>query len=162
MTGMDDNRSFLIDLLGGLPLFADLSLQAIDELSGLFVEKVFGKNEVIFEEESRGDSMMVIISGEARVSHHADRTNEETLGILKKGDFIGEMALLEELPRSATVIAHTDTYMLEISRERFMHFISRDTDSGVKILLQLARSLSARLREADAKIKTFVNLTQWL
>ncbi len=162
MSLMDDNRSFLVDLLGNLPLFADLPPQALLELASLFSERVFQKNELIFEEESRGDSMMVIISGEARVSQRADKANEETLGIMKKGDFIGEMALLEELPRSATVVAHTDTFLLEITRERFMRFLETDPDSGVRILLQLARSLSARLREADTKIKTFVNLTQWI
>ena len=104
----------------------------------------------------------MIISGEVRITQRANVSGEETLTVLKKGDFFGEMALLEDLPRSATAIAHSDTFMLEISRERFLHFLEKDPASGVKILVRLARSLSARLREADSKIKAFVNLSQWV
>jgi len=72
------------------------------------------------------------------------------------------MALLDDLPRSATVIAHTDAFLLEISRRKFMRFIEKDGVSGVKILLSLARNLSSRLREANTKIKAFVTLSQWI
>ena len=94
---------------------------------------------------------MVIISGEVRITQRAKVSGEETLTVLKKGDFFGEMALLEDLPRSATAIAHSDTFMLEISRDKFLHFIEKDTASGVKILFTLAKILSARLREADSQ-----------
>jgi CRP/FNR family cyclic AMP-dependent transcriptional regulator len=104
----------------------------------------------------------VIISGEVRISQRADVSGEETLIVLKQGDFFGEMALLEDLPRSATAIAHSDTFMLEISRDKFLRFIEKDTVSGVKILFTLANILSSRLREADIKIKAFVNLSQWI
>ena len=105
---------------------------------------------------------MVIISGEVRITQRARISCEETLTVLKKGDFFGEMALLEDLPRSATAIANSDTFMLEISRDKFLRFIEKDTASGVKILLILAKILSSRLREADVKIKAFVNLSQWI
>ncbi len=104
----------------------------------------------------------MIISGEVRITQRANVSGEETLTVLKKGDFFGEMALLEDLPRSATAIAHSDTFIMEIGRERFLHFVEKDPASGVKILITLARSLSARLREADGKIKAFVNLSQWI
>jgi CRP/FNR family cyclic AMP-dependent transcriptional regulator len=106
--------------------------------------------------------MMIILSGEVRISHRPETAREETLSILKKGDFFGEMALLDDLPRSATVIAHTDAFLLEISRRKFMGFIEKDAVSGVKIVLSLARSLSFRLREANTKIKAFVTLSQWI
>jgi CRP/FNR family cyclic AMP-dependent transcriptional regulator len=102
------------------------------------------------------------LSGEVRITQRARISGEETLTVLKKGDFFGEMALLEDLPRSATAIAHSDTFMLEISRDKFLRFIEKDTVSGVKILFTLANILSSRLREADIKIKAFVNLSQWI
>jgi CRP-like cAMP-binding protein len=97
-----------------------------------------------------------------RITQRARISGEETLTVLKKGDCFGEMALLEDLPRSATAIAHSDILMLEINRDKFLRFIEKDTVSGVKILFILARILSSRLREADVKIKTFVNLSQWI
>jgi len=106
--------------------------------------------------------MMAIVAGEVRVTQKSDLHLEEALSILTKGDCFGEMALLENQPRSASVIAHTDLVILEISRDQFLSFVSNRPAAGVKILLALARRLSARLREADNKIRSFVNLSQWV
>jgi CRP/FNR family transcriptional regulator, cyclic AMP receptor protein len=159
---MDDRKNLNIDILKNIDLFADLPFPALDRLADLFYERVFRKGETVFPEESVGSSMMIIVSGEVRISQLSPSNTEETLVVLKKGDFFGEMALLEDMPRSASAIAHTDIFVLEISRERFMTLLEKDPESGVRVLLILARKLSSRLREADVKIKTFVNLTQWL
>ena len=162
MAAMNPDKDIIIDILKNLSLFSELNYGAIKELAFLFSERVFQGGETIFEENDPGSSLLVIISGEVRITQRAEVSGEETLTVLKKGDFFGEMALLEDLPRSATAIAHSDTFIMEISRERFLRFIEKDGGSGVKILITLARSLSARLREADGKIKAFVNLSQWI
>ncbi|MCU0275920.1 MAG: cyclic nucleotide-binding domain-containing protein [Acidobacteria bacterium] len=159
---MNPDKEIIIEILKNLDLFSELGYGAVKELAYLFSERVFQKGETIFEEDDTENSLLVILSGEVRITQRADLSGEETLTVLKKGDFFGEMALLEDRPRSATAIAHGDSVIMEISRERFMHFIAKDAASGVKILITLARSLSARLREADKKIKTFVNLSQWI
>jgi CRP-like cAMP-binding protein len=159
---METSQNIIIELLKKLSLFNELEYSAIKELTFLSKERVFQKGEIIFNENDTGSSLMVIVSGEVRICKRANVSGEETLIILKKGDFFGEMALLEDLPRSATAIAHSDVFILEITCEKFMHFIEKDTASGVKILLNLAKNLSARLREADVKIKAFVNLSQWI
>jgi CRP-like cAMP-binding protein len=159
---MDEIKDIIVEILKKLSLFSELNVAAIKELAFLAEERVFSKGEIIFEENTTGKSILVIISGEVRITQRAKISGEETLTVLKKGDFFGEMALLEDLPRSATAIAHSDTLMLEISRDRFLHFIEKDTASGVKILFILAKILSSRLREADVKIKAFVNLSQWI
>jgi len=159
---MDPSKDIIIEILHKLPLFIELQPAAIRELTLLAEERLFHHGETIFEENASGNSIMVIISGEVRITQRARVSGEETLTVLRKGDFFGEMALLEELPRSATAIAHSDTIMLEISRDKFLRFIEKDTASGVKILFTLAKNLSARLREADVKIKAFVNLSQWI
>ncbi len=162
MAAMGMEKDIIIDILKNLGLFAELNYGALKELAFLFRERVCQTGETIFEENDAGSSLLVILSGEVRITQRADVSGEETLTVLKKGDFFGEMALLEELPRSATAIAHLDTFLMEISRERFLRFVEKDPASGVKILIPLARSLSARLREADNKIKAFVNLSQWI
>jgi len=162
MTAMNPDKDIIIDILKNLRLFRDLNYNAIKELTFLFSERVFQSGETIFEENDAGNSLLVIISGEVRITQRANVSGEETLTVLKKGDFFGEMALLEDLPRSATAIANSDTLILEIGSEKFLHFLHKDPVSGVKILIPLARILSARLREADSKIKAFVNLSQWI
>jgi CRP/FNR family cyclic AMP-dependent transcriptional regulator len=147
------NDSFVVLMLKGLHIFADLDDKSLLELGRLFKEKIFDQQEIIFEEGSIGNTMMIITSGEEA---------EEALVILKKGDVFGEMALLEDLPRSATTIAHTNVITLEISREDFLNYIHKNSEIGVKILLKLSRILSSRLRETDVKLKTFVSLSRWL
>ena len=162
MGGMNPEKDIIIEILKNLSLFSSLNYGAIKELTFLFSERIFQAGETIFEENDTGNSLLVIISGEVRITQRANVSGEETLTVLKKGDFFGEMALLEDLPRSATAIAHSDACIMEISQERFLRFIEKDPASGVKILVSLAKSLSARLREADGKIKAFVNLSQWI
>jgi len=159
---MPYNEDFIAGLLKRADLFTNLEHSALLKLSGLFKERVFKEREIIFDEESIGNSMMIITSGEVRVSQKSDPDNEETLIVLKKGALFGEMGLLEDLPRSATVISHTNSVILEISRDSFLKFITIESKAGVEILLKLSRILSARLRETDTKLKTFISLTKWL
>lgn len=159
---MANENGFVLSILEGLDIFSQLDSKALRELSLLFEERIFNKGETIFEEDSVGNSMMVITSGEVRVSQRTDPNTEEALIVLKEGDVFGEMALIDDLPRSATTIAHTDVIIFEISRPKFLHYIKDNCEDGVLILLKLAKIMSARLREADNKLKAFVNLSQWI
>lgn len=159
---MQYHEDFIAGILKRLNLFSDLEGPSLLKLSKNFKEKVFKEGDTVFTEDSIGNSMMIITSGEVRVSQKSDPGNEEALIILKKGDLFGEMGLLEDLPRSATVIAHTNVVMLEIARTDFLDYLNKEPEAGVKILLKLSRILSSRLRETDTKLKTFISLTQWL
>ena len=158
---MAEHDEFVLSILKGLDIFSDLDYQALRELSVLFKERIFNQGEIIFEEGSVGNSMMVITSGEVRVSQRAETGSEEALIILKEGDVFGEMALIEDLPRSAATIAHTNVIIFEVSRPDFMEYIEKDCKTGFRIMLKLAKILSARLRETDNKLKAFVNFSQW-
>lgn len=159
---MEKEKEPILDFFKKVAIFSDLDDRALHELSNLFLEKKYKQGDTIFAEDSIGSTMMIIYSGEVRVSQAPNPETEEALIVLKKGDFFGEMAVLEDLPRSATTIAHTDSVILEISREHFMNFIELDSSSGNKILIKLAKIVSARLREADKKLKAFTDLTKWI
>jgi len=158
--GMDDSNR--IELLGSLELFAVLDASDVSRLGNLFQEKIFDSGDEIFAEGDAGTSMMVVASGTVRISQKPDADTEEALILLKAGMVFGEMALLEELPRSATAIAHTPVILMEITREQFLRDINEHPRCGVRILMQLARTLSSRLRETDLKLKTFINLARWI
>lgn len=159
---IEENDEYVLSILKELDIFSDLDFQSLRDLRNLCEQKVFEGGEVIFEEDSLGNSMMVITSGEVRISQKSDSDTEEALVILKKGDLFGEMALVDDLPRSAVAIAHTNVIVLEIARDKFMRFIEEDPKSGVNILIKLAKILSSRLRETDTKLKAFVSLTKWI
>jgi len=149
-------------LLKELYIFQDISSDAVQNIGKRFSERIYNKDEIIFKEGDISNSLMIIASGEVRITQKVDENNEEALIILKKGDVFGEMALLENLPRTAYAIAHTNVVIFEITRKNFYDFIDNDCENGIKILLKIATRLSSRLREADIKLKTFLNLTQWL
>jgi CRP-like cAMP-binding protein len=159
---MESGSDIILKVLKELKIFSDLDFEALQHLSQLFEEKNHKNGDIIFEEGSVGNSMMVIALGKVRVTQKPNPETEEALKVLKTGDVFGEMALLEDLPRSATIIAHSDVLILEITRDKFLKFLQQDNKNGLKIVLKLAQILSARLREADLKLKTFVNLTQWI
>lgn len=159
---MTFNDAFIIEILENVSIFEGLTTRALKELGTLFEEKIFNNGEIIFKENSIGSSMMVITSGEVRVSQETGPDGEEALIILKKGDLFGEMALLEDLPRTANVIAHSNVILLEVSREKFLDFLENNSNAGVKILLKMSQIISSRLRETDTKLKAFISLTKWL
>ena len=159
---MGYKNEFVLSILKDLDIFSGIDSYALGELSALFREKIFHQGETIFEEDSIGNSMMIITSGEVRVSQTSDSNMEEALIILRAGDIFGEMALIDDLPRSATIIAHTDVIIFEISRSSFLNYIKNDCKNGIVMLLKLAKILSVRLRETDNKLKAFVHMSQWI
>ncbi len=134
----------------------ELSLEKLEQLYVKFGRE-YGPGSVIFMEDSCGDEMYLILDGEVEVTKtyrefELDRstrlfagTGVQTLGILKRGDFFGEMALLNDCPRSATARALTQVKLICIARENFNLIIG----SSNPIVLQILRSLSGRLREAN-------------
>jgi CRP-like cAMP-binding protein len=159
---MSHEDDFMITLFKEISIFSTLGSQSLHCLYSKFSEKIYAQGEIIFTEGTGGDSMMVLASGEVRVSYVTSPGEEEALIILKKGDLLGEMALLESQPRSATAIAHTPVILLEISQKDFLDFIEKDPTAGVPILLHLSRMLSSRLRETDQKLRAFISLTKWI
>ena len=159
---MESRNGFVLGVLSEMELFSEIDFNSLVILSNLFEERVYNQEEIIFKEDSIGTSMMMITSGEVRISQISDPQTEEALIVLKKWDVFGEMALLDDMPRSATAIANTNVIIFEIQRERFLNFIENNKEAGVKILMKLAKILSSRLRETDAKVKAFVSLTKWI
>lgn len=156
------NDEFVLALLRSLDIFENVDNVSLLKLGHRFRERIYTQNEIVFEEGSIGNSMMIIASGEVRVSQSPGPNQEEALTILKKGDIFGEMSLLEELPRSATIIAHTNVITIEITRDDFFNYIESDPQNGIKILIKLCKILSFRLRETNSKLKAFINFSQWL
>ncbi len=107
---------------------------------------------VLFEEGSFGDKCYVIASGEVRVSKMVPNGGEEALAVLKAGDYFGEMALIDDFPRSAHAIANTDVELLTISKSALDELLFFDKEIARKILWTLTRTLSARLRETNDKM----------
>ena len=135
-----------IDLLARVPLFEDLSRRELAAVERILHRRHYIRGEMIFRQGERGMGMYIVQQG--RVAITSEPENHE-LFELKDGDFFGEVALLDESPRSATATAKTDCSVFGFFQPDLFGLIARDSRLGVKIVLRVARLVGQRLRQAN-------------
>lgn len=107
----------------------------------------FDAGQRIYEEGDIGATMYIVQSGRVQLFHESDG-NRRVLGEMEKGDFFGEMSILEGLPRSTVAEAVESADLIEISSSTFDKMIK----GNIEIAIRLLRKLSIRLREAERKL----------
>ena len=123
-----------------------LDLDLIQMAKPYSVARQYLAGEFIFHEGDTGNSMLLVLTGKVSVQKQVENTEEMVmLSYLGAGEFIGEMALVEELPRSATVVAETDCEVMEFSKESFIDSIQQEP----RLAIQVLASLSGKLRDSD-------------
>lgn len=111
----------------------------------------YQKSEVIFEEGSNGHEMYLIHSGQVLLSVHKSETEEIPLAVLNPGDFFGEMALVDESPRSTTATASmNNTKLIVLDSYRFMFMVRQQPEFA----LSLMHTLCQRLRDMDKRLSS--------
>jgi CRP-like cAMP-binding protein len=138
------------DALGSVPLFEHLSRKDLSRLGRAVVERKYKKGETIVKEGEQAVAFFMIAKGRVAVSRSGKTKNGKTLAELGSGNVFGEMALLDGLPRDATVKAIDDTDCLVLSRWDFVAELRTNPHIAVAMLPILSR----RLREANAKLET--------
>jgi CRP-like cAMP-binding protein len=129
-------RGAPFEVIQRVPLFADLSLQELEQIALLFKESDFEVGTTILQEGSNGAAFYVIEAGEATVSIHG--TPHSTL---TAGDYFGEIALLDEGPRMATITAATRLDCWCLTASDFRPLVAANGVIGWKLLQQMAMIL---------------------
>jgi CRP-like cAMP-binding protein len=122
--------------LASVPLLAGLEPRVRRRLAEVGKRRTYGADEEIVREGSTGTALYILLSGEARVEQDG-----KEIGRLAAGDFFGELALIEEHPRSATVVATTDTDCLLFPAWEFTALLEEHPEVAVPILRVLIRRL---------------------
>ncbi len=136
-------------LLKSVSIFSDLDAAAVAALERLADGREFPDGAVVVSQEDTGDALFVLVRGKVKVVLYGDSGREIILSIFKTpGDFFGEMSLLDNEPRSATVIAAEPSRLLVLSRKDFQAHIETHPRTALRVLTELSR----RLRRADAVI----------
>jgi CRP/FNR family cyclic AMP-dependent transcriptional regulator len=143
-------------------IFKNLEEEEITEVLNITTEKRIHHKDLIMQEGDEGSTMYMLLEGEVEVSKALTmkfagedlRKAEKVLSTLKAQDHVmlGEMALIAKEKRSASILAKTDCVLLEIRRDDFMRLIETKPVLGVKVLLDLAELLAARLRHSDENV----------
>jgi CRP-like cAMP-binding protein len=134
------------------PLFEMLSPAELARLAELARVRQFGAGEVIFEEGDLGDSLFLITAGQVEVVRRLPGGELRPLTVLSPPEFFGEMGLIDKDYRSATVRARTDSALLQLTAQDLRTFRQTHNDGFTFVVVNIARSLSARLREANARL----------
>src|SRR5690606_29751784 len=130
-------------LLRGVVLFKDIPADEIFHVAQITEEKRITAGDELFHEGDPGDSLYIVVEGSLRV-----HIGSQELAVFKKGDALGEMALFDNLPRSATATALEDTTLLCISREQFFDVMT----TRMEIMQSIVRTLSLRVRAANEQV----------
>ncbi len=137
------------NIIKNIPFFAALSPEEVEHVERLIIKRRFSKDQIVLFEEDTANYMYLVYSGKVRVVKMSEEGREQIITIHKKGDFFGEMALLDGKTSPATVIAHEDAVIGLLSKNDFeLYLLSHET-----IRRKIIDLLCFRLRESWAMIK---------
>lgn len=141
----DQPKSEALESLRLIPLFSAVSDDDLASIASLLIERRFPKHKTIVEEGLAGDYMYVIREGRVKVTKLSGDGREKILEMLDSGAFFGEMSLLDNAPRSASVKALTDVRILALARNDFLNVLRRSPDLALAVI----REITQRLRQQD-------------
>lgn len=151
-----------LDLLARVPLFEGLSQAQLKKLAALCEAERVSRGKYVFREGEPGASMYVVVEGKVRISRQLPGMGEEALAILEPGAAFGEMAVVEEGLRSADAIAHEgEAVLLRIGRDPLDQLLFTDKELAYSVLWSLVRTLSARLRDTNEKMKALFAMSKF-
>lgn len=129
------------EALKQVPFFARLSSTQIRDLSQSLVARRFRSDQIVFHLGDPAGLLYIIIDGKVKISYASSDGQEIVLAILGAGDFFGELALLDDSPRSATAEAIEETNTLTLHRIQFLDFLDNDASFARHVLNVLARRI---------------------
>ncbi|HVR37814.1 MAG TPA: Crp/Fnr family transcriptional regulator [Thermoanaerobaculia bacterium] len=136
------------------PLFADLDERELSSIAAVAKSRRYAKDDVIFHADESGDIFCLIREGQVKVTMISPEGKEIILSLLGPGDFFGEMALLDDEPRSATVVATEPLDLVTIWRSDFLQILSENFPITKKVLAEISR----RLRNASNRIESLATM----
>jgi CRP-like cAMP-binding protein len=138
-------------LLRDIPLFDELSSGELSSIESILHRREYDPGEVLFHQGNPGVGMYIIREGTIEIVYEP---TGDTLVELSDGDFFGELALLNETPRSATAVAKTESVLYGLFRPDLLGLVERDPSLGVQLLLRMSQVISERLIQTNEQVQT--------
>jgi CRP-like cAMP-binding protein len=143
-------RKDILDSLRSIPLFGRVSESDLEELAIHLIERRFPKNATVVEEGLPGDYMYVIREGRVKVTKASEDGREKIMNFLETGAFFGDMALVGDETRSASVKTLEESVLLALSRRDFIDLLRQSPDLSLSVIEELAN----RLRETNEQARS--------
>ena len=137
MAKPDDTVNFLVTI----PLFQGLNNKQLNQLAKRFVPRSYGAGKNIVTQGKGGEGMFVMVSGRAEAVVESSDGSKTKVNDFAARDFFGEVAMLDDGPRTASVTATEDTECLVLTRSDLIALMKMDADMGIEIAIALAKRL---------------------
>jgi CRP/FNR family cyclic AMP-dependent transcriptional regulator len=140
------------EVLSKVPAFANLAPRELKEVAAIVHKREYRSGEPVFYQGDPGLGMYIVKDGEVSIVIQGKDGNERELALFGDGDFFGELALLDESPRSANAVCKTECTLIGFFRPDLFELIEKNTTLGIKIVLKLAEIVTQRLRHTDKEL----------
>lgn len=149
-----------VDVLERVGLFQGFEREELERIVARGQTVGFPDGAIVFQEGDPGEGFYVVLRGAVRISKALPNAGDETLNVIKPGDFFGEMALLDDLPRSATAVAQDGCQVFVLKAADFLDLTYSEPALGCKLLWALCRTFSRRLREATESMASLLKMSR--
>ena len=144
-----DSSNPVLQALGNIPIFENLRDSELNDVARLTHERTYKLDEHVFKKLAPAEGMYVIMNGAVEIN---DPDSGTIFASLESGDFFGELALLDEEPRSASAVSTQPSTLIGFFRTDLLTLMKRSPELGNKILLNLSRVLGERLRRTNQEL----------
>lgn len=159
MNGISENRyasRFIVDFIANIPLFDDLDMPALKLLADRMCLVELEAGQILFDEWEKADSVCFVESGTMEVLKKSGGDAYISIATLGRGRSIGEMSIIENFPRSATLKALTPAKVVTFSKQEFDFIMDTHPNVGISVLKSLARLLGHNLRKASSRMADYL------
>ncbi len=146
-----DESTTINKALKSVPIFSDLKQKELDEIAKIIHRRTYKAGEPVFRMGDPGLGMYIIISGSVAIIEDLKEEKHHIVDLVA-GTFFGDLALLDESPRSASAIANEDCDILGFFRPDLMDILYRTPKTGIKIVFALAKIVGERLRRTNLQM----------
>ncbi len=144
------------DFLLNTPLFDSLKTNEIKNIAKHLSFIELSKDEILFKEGENGNCVCFVVEGTLDVIKQSLTGESVIITALHRGRSIGEMSIIDDFPRSATVKARTQVKLVILTREGFDLLLEENPQVGIKILKKISRLLSLNLRKTSSRLADYM------
>lgn len=151
--GPPKEKKAMIELLKALPVFEGLTQRELTQIERGLHQREYKRGETVFEEGMPGAGMYIVKEGEIDIRKKGADGVHIQLATITQRSFFGEIALLDEIPRSASAVANADSTLLAFPQPYLDELRDRNPKLALKILTNIARLVSKRLVKANSNLE---------
>ncbi len=151
--GPPKEKQSMIELLKELPVFDGFSDRELVTIERIIHQRRYNAGEMVFGEDMLGAGMYIVKEGEVAITKKIDEDKEIELALIGERNFFGEMALIDEMPRSASAKANKDTILFALCKPDLENMMERNPKVAATIITNIARLVCKRLVQANENLE---------